>query len=344
MPRETERRINMKIIIDAFGGDNAPLAPLQGARLAAGKFDLDIIAVGDIDKMKECCSENGIDTSRIEFLQADGVFDMERDPMEIVKKRTDTSLHIAFKALSEGKGDAVVSAGSTGAILMGSTFIVRRIRGCKRPAIGSVMPCETPGGFMLIDCGANTEARPEMLRQFAIMGSVYMEKVAGRKSPRIALLNNGTEETKGPESHVAAYSMMKEDPSLNFVGNIEGRDVMGSVADVVVADGFSGNIALKTAEGVAAFITGRMKGMFLKSLKTKIAALLLKNELKEFKKQFDYKEYGGAPVLGVRKCVIKAHGSSDASAFMNAIRQAKTYVENDVSAVLRESLGGESEE
>ena len=170
----------MKIIIDAFGGDNAPLAPLQGARMAARKYDLDIIAVGDIEKMEKCCAENSIDRSRIEFLQADSVFEMERDPMEIVKKRTDTSLHVAFKALSEGKGDAVVSAGSTGRILMGATFIVKRIKGCKRPAIGSVMPCETPGGFMLIDSGANTETRPEMLRQFGVMGSVYMEKVTGR--------------------------------------------------------------------------------------------------------------------------------------------------------------------
>ncbi len=333
----------MKIIIDAFGGDNAPAAALMGAARAAKEYSLDILAVGDIEKMRKCCRENSIDTERIRFLQADGVFEVERDPMDVVKKRTDTSLHIAMKLLADGKGDRVVSAGSTGAILMGATFLVKRLRGCKRPGIATVMPGAQEGGFLLMDSGANTDVRPEMLRRFGVMGSVYMEKVAGRKDPKVALLNIGAEETKGPRTHVEAYSLLRDEKSINFIGNIEGRDILTGAADVVVSDGFSGNIALKTGEGVVAFMSGALKEMFMTSLRTKLAALLLKDDLKKFKKRFDYKEYGGAPVLGVRGCVIKAHGSSDATAFKNAIRQAKVYVENDVSSLMREALGGEEE-
>lgn len=328
----------MKIILDAFGGDNAPLAPLKGAQMAVEEMDVEILAVGDVEKMTECCRENNINTKNITFKQADSVFDMHEDPMDVVKKRTDTSLHVALKALADGEGDALVSAGSTGALLMGATFIVKRLKGCKRPALGSVLPGVNPGGFMLMDCGANSEVRPEMLDQFALMASVYMEKVAGRKNPRVALLNNGTEDTKGPETHKAAYQLMKDNKNINFIGNIEGRDVMEDVADVVVADGFSGNIALKTSEGVASFMNKQLKAMFMTNLKTKIAAVLLKDQLKAFKAKLDYTEYGGAPVLGVSKGVIKAHGSSDAKAFKNAIKQAKIYAENDVSRLIAENL------
>lgn len=328
----------MKIILDAFGGDNAPLAPLKGAQMAVEEMNVEILAVGDVEKMTECCRENNINTKNITFKQADSVFDMHEDPMDVVKKRTDTSLHVALKALADGEGDALVSAGSTGALLMGATFIVKRLKGCKRPALGSVLPGVNPGGFMLMDCGANSEVRSEMLDQFALMASVYMEKVAGRKNPRVALLNNGTEYTKGPETHKAAYQLMKANKNINFIGNIEGRDVMEDVADVVVADGFSGNIALKTSEGVASFMNKQLKAMFMTNLKTKIAAVLLKDQLKAFKAKLDYTEYGGAPVLGVSKGVIKAHGSSDAKAFKNAIKQAKIYAENDVSRLIAENL------
>lgn len=333
----------MKILLDAFGGDNAPLEPLKGAEMAVKELGVEIIAVGDTEKMQACCAENNIDTASITFMEAKDVFDMHDDPMDIVKKRTDTSMHVALKALAEGEGDAVVSAGSTGALIMGATFIVKRVRGCKRPALGSVLPGENPGGFMLMDCGANSEVRPEMLNQFAVMASLYMEKVAGRKNPRVALLNNGAEDTKGTEVHKAAYQLMKNNPKINFVGNIEGRDVMADMADVVVADGFSGNIALKTSEGVASFMNKQLKGMFMTNLKTKIAALLLKDQIKEFKAKLDYTEYGGAPVLGVSKCVIKAHGSSNAKAFKNAIRQAKIYAENNVSQLIAENLAKEEQ-
>lgn len=333
----------MRIIVDAFGGDLAPLRPLQGAAMAVKELGVEILAVGDTAKMEACCKENNIDTAGITFRQADSVFDMHEDPMSVVKKRTDTSLHIACKALADGEGDAMVSAGSTGALLMGATFIVKRIKGCKRPALGSVLPGANPDGFMLMDCGANSEVRPEMLDQFAVMASVYMEKVAGRKNPRVALLNNGTEDTKGTEVHKEAYALMKENKKINFVGNIEGRDLLSDMADVVVADGFSGNVALKTSEGVAMFMYGWLKQMFMTNLKTKIAALLLKDQLKAFKKKLDYTEYGGAPILGVSKGVIKAHGSSNAKAFKNAIKQAKIYAENNVSELIGASISGREE-
>ena len=334
----------MKIILDAFGGDNAPLAALDGAQQAVKEYGVEIIAVGDIEKMKKVCEENNISTQNMEFLQADDVFDMHEDPMNIVKKRKTTSMHVALKALADGMGDAVVSAGSTGALLMGATFIVKRIKGIKRAALGTVMPCENPKGFMLMDCGANSEVRPEMLNQFAVMASVYMEKVAGIENPRVALLNNGAEDTKGTPTHIEAHKLMAANSRINFIGNIEGRYVMNNIADVVVADGFSGNIALKTSEGVASFMNKMLKGMFKKNAKTMLAALLLKNELKQFKAKLDYTEYGGAPILGASKGVIKAHGSSNAKAFKNAIRQAKIYAENNISEIIANSITDEDEQ
>lgn len=331
----------MKIIIDAFGGDNAPVEVLRGAAAAVEELGVEILAVGDVEKMKACVQQNNISLTNITFKQAGDVLSMHDDPMDVVKKRQDSSLHVAMKALANGEGDALVSAGSTGALLMGATFIVKRIKGVKRPALGSVLPCENPKGFMLMDCGANAEVRPQMLKQFAVMGSVYMEKVAGIQSPRVALLNNGVEESKGTAVHVEAYQMLKDNTDINFIGNIEGREVMNNIADVVVADGFSGNIALKTSEGVASFMNKQLKGLFMTNIKTKIAALLMKDQLKQFKAKLDYTEYGGAPILGVSKGVIKAHGSSNAKAFKNAIRQAKIYAENDVSSVIAQCLAQE---
>ena len=333
----------MRIAVDIFGGDNAPLATLAGARQAVKELGVEILAVGDISAMEKCCADNNIDTTGITFRQADKVFCMEDDPQDIIKKRTDTSMHIALKAIADGEGDALVSAGSTGALLMGATFIVKRIKGCRRPALGGVLPGRNPGGFMLIDSGANAEVRPEMLAQFGLMGSVYMGKVGGRTRPRVALLNNGTEPTKGTEVHKAAYRLMSERSDINFIGNIEGRDVMDDIADVVVADGFSGNIALKVSEGVANFMNQGIKDILKTNLRTKIAALLIKNELKQFKAKLDYTEYGGVPVLGVRAGVIKAHGSSDRKAVKNAIRQAKIYAENDVSGLIARRLGREED-
>ena len=333
----------MKIIIDAFGGDLAPLEPLKGAAQAVQELGVEILAVGDIEKMKACCKENNIDTAKMTFKQAGDVLDMHDEPMDVVKKRPDSSMHVALKALAAGEGDVLVSAGSTGALLMGATFIVKRIKGCKRAGLATVLPGQNPGGFLLMDSGANAEVRPEMLNQFAVMGSVYMEKVAKRPNPRVALLNNGVEEGKGTEMHKQAYNLLKVNKEINFVGNIEGRDVLDDTVDVVVADGFSGNVALKVSEGVAMFMNRLLKGYFKTNLKTKIAALLMKDQLKLFKAKLDYTEYGGAPILGISKGVIKAHGSSNAKAFKNAIKQAAIYAENDVSALIAAKIGSEVE-
>lgn len=322
----------MRIIIDAMGGDNAPLAPLAGAAAAVQELGVAITAVGDKPKLEAIMKENNISSQGIEIVHAPDVIGMEEDATDILKKKPESSMAVAAKMLADGKGDALVSAGSTGALLVGATLVVKRIRGVKRAALAPVMP----GGqkpWLLIDCGANVECRPEMLVQFAAMGTAYMEKVMGVSKPVVGLVNNGVEETKGTDLQLQAHKLLKKS-GLNFMGNIEPREVPTGVADVVVTDGFTGNVVLKLTEGVAKMMSGMMKKMFYKNLKTKIAALLLKNELAEFKKSMDYTEYGGAPLLGIRKTVIKAHGSSNAKAYKNAIRQAKTCAEQDISGAI----------
>ncbi|MGD9559121.1 MAG: phosphate acyltransferase PlsX [Oscillospiraceae bacterium] len=323
----------MNIIIDAMGGDNAPFAPLAGAAAAVQAYGVTVTAVGQLQQMENVMQQHGISAEGITLHHAADVLSMDEDATDVVRKKPDSSLAVAMKLLADGTGEALVSAGSTGALLVGSTMLVKRIRGIKRAAIGTVMPgSEKP--WMLIDCGANVECRAEQLVQFAVMGSAYMEKVLGIKDPAVALANNGTEETKGTELQLAAYPML-QNAGLNFVGNIEARDIpTGAVADVVVCDGFTGNIILKLVEGAAKMFAGMVKKMFYRNVGTKLAGLMMKGALADFKKSFDYSEYGGAPLLGIKKPVIKAHGSSDDKAIMNAIRQAKTCVENDVSAAI----------
>ena len=319
----------MKVLIDAMGGDNAPLAPLQGAAAAVKEYGVQVIAVGDREKMAKVIREHNLDVAGMELLHAPDVIGMDEDATDVVRKKPDSSLAVALKALAEGKADALVSAGSTGALLVGATLIVKRIRGIKRAALGTMMPGSVKP-WILIDCGANVECRPEMLLQFAVMGTAYQEKVMGVQTPTVALANNGTEDTKGTPLQLAAYPMLEESP-LNFIGNIEGRDIPSGQADVVVCDGFTGNIILKLVEGVAKMFSGMIKQMFYANAKTKLAGLALTKELAAFKASFDYTEYGGAPLLGIKKPVIKAHGSSDAKAIKNAIRQAATCAEKDVA-------------
>lgn len=322
----------MKIIIDAMGGDNAPLAPLHGAADAVKELGVEIIAVGDEKLLADTAAQHNIDMTGITVRHASEVIGMEEHPTEAIRHKKDSSLVVGMNLLAKGEGEALVSAGSTGALLAGSTFIVKRIKGIKRAALGTVMPgIQKP--WMLIDCGANAECRAEMLVQFAVMGSAYQEKVMGVASPTVALVNNGTEETKGTALQLETYPMLQKS-GLNFTGNIEARDVPSGQADVVVCDGFTGNIVLKLTEGVAKMMSGMLKDMLMKSAKTKVAALLLKDGLKEFKARMDYTEYGGAPLLGVQKPVIKAHGSSNAKAVKNAIRQAKTCAENNVAGTI----------
>lgn len=320
----------MKIIVDAFGGDNAPLEVLKGCEKAVAELEVNIILTGNEKKIRSCARKNEISLNGMEIVHTDDVFDIHEEPKEIIKSGKDTSMAVGLKLLSEGKGDAFVSAGSTGALVMGATFIVKRIKGIKRVAPSPVLPADK-GSFILTDAGANTECRPDMLVQFAVMGSAYMEKVMGVKKPKIALLNIGTEETKGRDLEIEAYRLL-EKSGLNFVGNIEARDMPKGGVQVVVTDGFTGNIALKLYEGMGSFFSKKIKWIF--SGTGKLGAVFSLGKIKKFSKQMDYKEVGGSALLGVKKPVIKAHGSSDGTAFFNAVRQAKKCVQTDVSGVI----------
>lgn len=315
-----------KIIVDAFGGDNAPLEVLKGCERAVKELGVNIILTGSENKIKKCASDNGISLDGIEISHTDDVFDIHEEPKEIIKSGKNSSMGLGLSLLSEGKGDAFVSAGSTGALVMGATFIVKRIKGIKRVAPSPILPADK-GSFILLDAGANTECRPEMLVQFAVMGSAYMEKVMGIKSPKVGLLNIGAEDSKGRELEIEAYKMLSAS-ELNFVGNIEARDLPKGDCHVVVTDGFTGNIVLKLYEGMGSFFSKKMKWIF--SGAGAVGAIFSLNKIKLFKKQMDYRETGGSVLLGVKKPVIKAHGSSDAKAFFNAIRQAQKCVDGDV--------------
>lgn len=318
----------MRIIIDAFGGDNAPLEIIKGAVLAKKEADVDITLVGDSEIIKKVSSDNGIDVSSFDIIHTTEVFNMEDKPTDIIKSKKNTSLAVALQTVADGNGDAFLSAGSTGAIVAGGTFIIKRIKGVKRPAIGSMIPGRDRK-FMMMDVGANADCRPEMLAQFGVMASVYLENVMGVKNPEIGLLNIGTEETKGGELQLEAFSLLKNS-NLNFIGNVEARDIPKGVCDAVITDGFTGNVALKLYEGVSSTIFSMLKSALYKNLKNKLAALVIKKDLYEIKKKADYSEIGGAPLLGVNKPVIKAHGSSDAKAIKNAILLAKAFAENNV--------------
>ena len=322
----------MKIIVDAFGGDHAPLEILKGSAMAVSEYGVEVILTGDEQIIKKTAAENGISLEKMEIFHASQVMDMNAEPTQLLKEYKDSSMAVGLKLLSEGKGDAFVSAGSTGAVLVGATLIVKRIKGIKRAALAPVIPT-VEGKYMLIDCGANAECRPEMLVQFGVMGSAYMNKIMGVEKPRVALINNGTEEHKGAPLQQEAFQLLKQSP-LNFVGNIEAREIPVGGCDVAVCDGFTGNVVLKLTEGLSKALVGQIKGILTKSIVTKLAALTLKSGLADFKKKMDYKEYGGAALLGISKPVVKAHGNSDAKAFKNAIGQAVQFTENGVIAAI----------
>lgn len=327
----------MKIAVDAFGGDNAPLSVIRGASDAAREYGVNIILTGDKDIIEKCAADNKIDLAGIEIRHTDSVFDMHDKPTDILRSKRGTSLGLAMDLVANGEADAFVSAGSTGAIMAGATFIVKRIKGIERPAIGTVIPTMTDRKLLLMDAGANAECRPEMLRQFGIMASLYLENVEGIKDPEIGLLNIGTEDTKGGPLQIEAYKLLKESP-VNFVGNIEARELPAGVCDAVISDGFTGNVALKLYEGVASNMMKLIKRTLMSTLRSKIAALLAKKSLYSLKDKMNYDDIGGAPLLGVKKPVIKAHGSSNADAIKNAIRQAKRCAENDVAGKISADL------
>lgn len=326
----------MKIIVDAFGGDNAPLEIIKGAAQAADELGVDIILTGSEKIIKETASSNGINIDKLSIIHTDSVIDIHEEPTAVIKEKSDCSMAVGLKALAEGKGDAFVSAGSTGALVVGSTFLAKRLKGIKRPALAPLLP--TAKGFMmLMDAGANVDCRPEMIVQFGIMGSCYMEKVMGIKSPKVGLINVGAEDTKGRDIEIEAHKLLEKAP-INFYGNLEARNLPDGECDVAVSDGFTGNVALKLYEGMGSFFGHELKSMLTNGITSKLAALLILPKVKSFKKRFDYTEVGGAVLMGISKPVIKAHGSSNAKAFYNAIRQAKQCVEGDFVGEISRSL------
>lgn len=326
----------MKIVVDAFGGDNAPLEIVKGAALAQRELGVDIILTGDKNIIDNCIKENDIKFANLEIVHTTDIITMHDEPTSLLRGHKDSSMAVAFKLLAEGQADAFVSAGSTGAIVVGGTLIVKRIKGVKRPAIGTMLP-SPDSSYFLMDMGANAECRPEMLQQFGIMASIYLEKVENRANPSIGLLNIGTEDSKGGELQKQSYELLKEAP-INFVGNIESRELPKGVCDGVITDGFTGNIALKLIEGTSVTLFKMLKKVFYKNSITKLAALILKSGLKELMKKMDSSSVGGAPLLGVNMPVIKAHGSSDAIAIKNAIKQAKLFTENDVIGTICKNI------
>lgn len=326
----------MNIVIDAFGGDNAPLEIIKGAIDAQKDFKVDITLVGDEEKIKQCAKDNALDISALKIRHAPDVIEVCDDPMTMRTTKSESSMAVGMKMLRSGEGDAFVSAGSTAALVVGATLIVKRIKGIKRAALATLLPTATEPTMML-DSGANAECKPDMLLQFGIMGSIYMEKVMKFKNPSVGLANIGAEETKGRELELESYKLLKNAP-VNFTGNIEAREIPQGKCRVVVADGFSGNLMLKLYEGMGKFFGNELKSMFTSGIGSKIGALFLLKRIKAFKKRLDYKEYGGAPLLGTAKPVIKAHGSSDAKAIYNAVRQAKSFTEGDVIGEVTRAL------
>lgn len=322
----------MKILLDVMGGDFAPVETVKGAALAVQELDVELILAGDENKINRIIEENSLSGKNIEIMHTDKIITMEDDPISVLKDNKDSSMGACFRRLADDKTGgicAMVSAGNSGALLAGATLLIKRINDIKRAAIAVVLPYERK--TLLIDAGANLDIKAEYLKQFGFMGSIYMKKIFGIENPTVGLANNGAEKSKGTAGHVEAYKMLSETKTINFIGNIEGRDITMNCSDVLVTDGFTGNMILKLTEGFGLFMDKKLNSMFLRDVFTKVSAALVKNSLKELKKSFDHSEYGGAPLLGVKKTVIKAHGSSDAKAIKNAIRQAKFCVETHLA-------------
>lgn len=326
----------IRIAVDAFGGDNAPLEIIKGAALAEKEYGAQIILCGDENIINGCIKEHNIEFDNLEIVNATDVISMHDDPTSLLKAHKDSSMAVAFRELAEGRADAFVSAGSTGAVVVGGTFIVKRIKGIKRPALAAMLP-SPDSHYMMMDIGANAECRPEMLLQFGIMASKYLEKVEGISDPTVGLLNIGTEETKGTELQKEAYKLL-ENSEINFIGNIESRELPKGVCNAVVTDGYTGNIALKLIEGTASTLFSMLKPVFLKNIVTKLCYIILKDGLRGLKNKMNASEVGGAPLLGTKKPVFKAHGNSDAIAFKNAIHKAILFAQNDVISSIENSF------
>lgn len=330
----------MRIIVDAMGGDNAPIEIVKGACLAAEEFDIDVVLVGIVQEILKCIEQMGLKElpPRVEVAGASEVIAMDDDPTAAVKSKKDSSMVVALNLLREGKGDAVVSAGNTGALLAGATLTVKRIKGIRRAAMAPVLP-NKGSGVVLIDCGANVECTKEYLLQFAFMGYYYARDVLKKENPRVGLLNIGSEEIKGTALQKEAYALLEESKNkINFIGNIEARDALMGEVDVIVTDGFTGNVLLKAVEGTAQFVAGEMKKIFNKNAISKLAAGMVKSGIDDFKKVFDVSETGGTALLGISKPVIKAHGDSKARAIRGAIRQAMWVTQSGIIDSIQQDI------
>lgn len=335
----------MRIIVDVMSGDNAPFETLKGI-CEAKSYDyangVDFTLVGDESVIKRLANENKWDISSFEIRHASEVLDMHDEPMSVMKEKSNSSLGVALHMLADGEGDALVSCGNTGALFCGATLIVKRVKGIQRAAIGAILPLTKP--FILMDSGASIKVNEDYIHQFAIMGSAYMRAIYGIENPRVALVNNGAEETKGGELQLASYAKLKESKFINFTGNVEGNQLAFAGCDVALTDGFVGNVVLKSMEGMGKLMSGELKNLFKSGFGGAIAYLLLKKQLKDFKTKFDSTEHGGAPILGISKTVIKAHGSSNAKAFRNAIRQAIACEREGVVSIIANEAQRLSEE
>ena len=332
----------MRIIIDAMGGDNAPVEIIKGAAQAADEYGVEFIFVGDQEKITQIANDISFDLTSHKIVHTDVVITMDDDPIVVLHAKKESSLCVGLRMLAAGEGDAFVSATNTGALFTAASLIVRKIPGIQRAAIGSVLPMKPP--VLLLDSGANITVTEDYMEQFAVMGSAYVKSVHNIERPRVGLLNNGSEPSKGTQLQIDTYARLSTNEYINFVGNVESNLVPFDVCDVLVADGFSGNILLKTVEGMGKLMLSTFRDCFYANARTKAAALLIMDKIEQVKKEFDPAEYGGAPILGLRKPVIKAHGSSKAKALKNAIRQALEYAEGDVATKIAEEMKRISDE
>lgn len=338
----------MKILIDAMGGDNSPDEIVKGSVNAIDELESEIVLIGKEElinqKVKEIYGKDNIKevSPRISIKNAEEVIENCESPTEAIKKKKDSSMVVAFNMLKNGEGDAFVSAGSTGAFMAGGLLLVGRIKGIDRPALCPILPTYDGKGFMLIDSGANTNCRPINLLQFAKMGQIYMKNVMHVEDPKVGLLNIGAEESKGNELMKESFERLSEDSDVNFYGNIEGRDMFDGLVNVVVTDGFTGNVALKTTEGIGAMVTKLLKEELMKNVWTKFLAALLKPALKRFKKRMDYSEYGGALLLGVKKPMVKCHGTANAKIVKFTLIQAENFAKNNVVESIEKSISEDS--
>lgn len=319
----------MKIVIDCMGGDNAPKSNVEGVVNAIKEYCIDVIVTGDKDILEKEFSNYEFDKSKLEIVHTTEIVENEDKPVKAIRSKKDSSMVVALRLVKENKADAVVSAGNTGALLAGGLFVVGRIKGIDRPCLCPAIPNVKGGMTLIADGGANADCKPKNLIEFAGMSNIYAKKVLGIENPRVALANVGLEEGKGNDLVKKSYEELKK-LDLNFIGNMEARELINSYTDIVVCDGFTGNILLKSAEGIAMSVLGLLKETFLSSTKGKIGAILLKDDLRSLKSMMDYSEYGGAPLLGVNGGVIKAHGSSDGKAIKNAINQAIKFSKGNV--------------